>query len=210
MNRSLKIPILSSLLILTSQAHAINCEEIFETPLRSRPPSAAPFIPNESPLNTVGGIAMLMRVRQALPEGKYNVLVNGIEPSVLTVSYSAIDQAEFRLGKVYLGRTESIPLTASDLPELTGSVSGRDAWITIENGSIILVNSTYSGSERTYAGLIRRDTALRFNFSPTGDLSITVDQGLQTISYLARPFEPYSKETKIEIKSPVPEIISIK
>ena len=183
----------------TNLATAMNCENLFETPLRDRLPAPLKLVPNESPLKSASGIAMLLRLRNELPEGKYNVLVNDSENSVLTVSYPAIDQAEFMLGHVFLGRTESIPLTSSELPQITGNISGIDAWVTIDNGSIVLVNSRYSGNETRYPGLTRVDSALRFNFLPSGGLAISVLQGQTTQGPYGVPPEPYTTELKLTV-----------
>lgn len=204
--------LISAFCILTialaaNQARATICEGLFETPIRNRLPEASQFLPNESPLKSASRIAMLLRLQQELPEGRYNVLVNETERSVLTVSYPAIDQAEFMLGRVFLGRTESIPLTASELPQITGNVSGIDAWVTIENGSIVLVNSRYSGNERIYPGMIRADSALRFNFLPAGGLAISVLQGQTTRSPYGAAPEPYTNELKLTVLDKVGDAI---
>ena len=178
------------------------CAGLF-APTRAKLPRPASFMPMDEVLEgKASRMAVLLELHRLLPAGTYDVIVNGTEPSRLSVSYSPSGAMTLRLGFRQLAQTESVPLVVSELEQNRGSVMGLDADIALFKGAISILNSVYNGREETYPGVQRRDTVVHITEKPDGSaISIRVQDGLSTKSLYGMPIAPSPIETKIEFRN---------
>lgn len=122
---------------------------------------------------------MLLRLKQALPEGDYEVRVNGGESTdILTVQYNSDGDVAVFLSKRELGRSKPTPLKRSTDVITLGDSFGIETRVQhLPNQHLLLANTVIRGNEHTPEGLSRREIIVDFgNFQNAPVKSLTVSE----------------------------------
>lgn len=194
--------------VLPNFAHAQqSCEGLFaDTPTRLHAAQYRKFVHEDFPFtdrlrNPAAIKIQLARLAQTLPQGMYEVMINGFKKDILLVSYDKFMNATIQLANLPAIKTESTPLTRSGgIGSLTRNMTfGVDTAIRLTLAGIELRTSTVRGNEKTLGGLSRSDVRVELNTATGPIQTMTIIEQYSNWSIYRANETSRTTNTRIEI-----------